>query len=105
MSSEGSNGGRISVSEDKLRLLFAEFKLELLKELNAYATIVAVEKWQGEITGTLTDLSRRLRKVEDNQTGSIAVSRTTKWLIGLAVMFFSALIGAVLYMLAQGVHG
>lgn len=96
--------GRISVSEDKLRLLFAEFKLELVKELSAYATVTSLEKWQDEVRKNFGDLHKRLRVVEDAQTGRVAVSKAMKVGIGAAVTFFSAVIGALLYMVAQGVH-
>ena len=96
------NNSRISVSEDKLRLLFAEFKLELVKELSSYATTAAVEKWKDEVARQISEIGGRLRKVEDAQTGSLAVSGTTKWVIGLAVLFISSVIGALLYMVAGG---
>jgi len=46
--SEGSNG-RISVSEDKLRSMFYEFKLELLAELKNYATTASVDALDGRV--------------------------------------------------------
>lgn len=92
------------MSEDKLRLLFAEFKLELVKELSAYATVTSVEKWKDDMGATVSDLGSRLRKVEDTQTGSIAVNKTTKWVIGIAAAFASSVIGALIYLAASGVH-
>lgn len=91
------SNSRISVSEDRLRLLFAEFKLELVKELNSYAKAEDVSRWRD-------NFELRLRKVEDTQTGSTAVSRNQKWLIGLAVVFCSSVVGALLYLATSGVH-
>jgi hypothetical protein len=89
------NGGRISVSEDKLRLLFAEFKLELVKELSAYATIVALEQFKQEISG-------RLRAVEDYQIGSAAVSRVQKLWLGFAAAFVTTVASGLIYLAASG---
>ena len=89
---------RISVSEDKLKLLFAEFKLELVKEMNAFARTADVEKWKEGV-------ELRLRKVEDSQTGSSAVGRYKLVLAGFAVTIAAAGVGALLYLLAQAVTG
>jgi hypothetical protein len=86
---------RISVSEDKLRLLFAEFKLELVKELSAYATIVAFEQFKEEV-------SKRLRAVEDFQTGSMAVSKIQKAWLGFAATFIITVAGSLIYLAASG---
>ena len=55
---------RISVSEDRLRALFAEFKLDLLEELKSYVRIAAfealdlrvrtLELWQAGVLGGTT---------------------------------------------------
>lgn len=47
MSSEPTT--RISVSEDRLRALFAEFKLDLLEELKSYVRIAAFEALVSEV--------------------------------------------------------
>lgn len=99
------NGSRISVSEDKLRLLFAEFKLELVKELTAYATVASVEKWQGEISKVVGDLDKRLRVVEDNQAGNLAVSRVQKMWLGFGAAFVTAVVSALIYLAFSGGHG
>ena len=88
---------RVSVSEDKLRLLFAEFKLELVKELNSYARAADVKEWKDAI-------EKRLRFLEDTQTGNAAVSRRQQIALGLAVTFASAVVGALVYLVATGVH-
>jgi hypothetical protein len=90
--------GRISVSEDRLRLLFAEFKLDLVKELNAYATVAALEKWQDEVRKSLDNIGGRLRKVEDNQTGSTAISKYQRWALGIAAVITSSAIGELVYL-------
>lgn len=95
--SEQSNS-RISVSEDRLRLLFAEFKLDLVKELNAYATVAAVEKWQNEVRNSLEGFGSRLRVVEDNQTGSTAITKYQRWALGLAAVITSGAIGELIYL-------
>jgi len=87
--------GRISVSEDKLRLLFAEFKLELVKELSAYATVVALEQFK-------QDVGKRLRAVEDYQTSSVAVSRVQKLWLGFAAAFVTTAMGSLIYLAASG---
>ena len=89
--------GRISVSEDKLRLLFAEFKLELVKELSAYATVAALEQFKLEVF-------QRLRTVEDYQTGSMAVSKTQKMWLGFAAAFVTAVSASLIYLAAGGIH-
>ena len=86
---------RISVSEDKLRLLFAEFKLELVKELGAYATVKAMEEFKQEF-------STRLRIVEDFQTGSMAVSKVQKLWLGFAAAFITTVAGSLIYLAAAG---
>jgi len=89
------SGGRISVSEDKLRLLFAEFKLELVKELSAYATIVALDEFK-------KDVYKRLRDVEDYQIGSMAVSKVQKLWLGFAASFIVTISGSLIYLAASG---
>ena len=59
MSTDGNS--RISVSEDRLRALFAEFKLELLDDLKNYVSlsahnalegrVKALELWQAGVLG------------------------------------------------------
>lgn len=96
MSSEGVNGGRISVSEDKLRLLFAEFKLELLKEMSGYALVADVGKWREE-------MDKRVRMVEDNQISVSAVGRFQRLIvlpIGIAV--FTAAVAIIIAVLSGG---
>lgn len=88
---------RISVSEDKLKLLFAEFKLELVKEMGSFARVSDVEKWRDSF-------ERRLRNVEDTQFSSTAVSRNQKWILGLAVTFASAVVGALIFLVSSGAH-
>jgi hypothetical protein len=92
------SNNRISVSEDRLRLLFAEFKLDLVKELGAYATVAALERWQAEVRDALTSLGDRVRKVEDAQTGSSAVSKYQRWALGLAAVITSSAIGELIYL-------
>jgi len=97
---------RISVSEDRLRLLFAEFKLDLVKELSAYATVAAMEKWQKEVRDSLVDLGTRLRKVEDDQTGKTAITGYQRWALGFAGLITSGAIGELVYLaLKGGGHG
>lgn len=86
------------MSEDRLRLLFAEFKLDLVKELSAYATVAALEKWQSEVRSALGDLSVRIRIVEDSQTGSSAVSKYQRWALGLAAVITSSALGELIYL-------
>lgn len=47
MTTEGN--GRITVSEDALRRILAEFKLELLSELKNYVSTVAFEALKAEV--------------------------------------------------------
>ena len=89
---------RISVSEDRLRLLFAEFKLDLVKELSAYATVASLEKWQGDVRDSLNDIGGRLRKVEDNQTGTTAISKFQRWALGIAAVVTSGAVGELIYL-------
>jgi len=93
--SSPESGGRISVSEDKLRLLFAEFKLELVKELSAYATVVALDEFK-------RDVGKRLRAVEDFQTGSMAVSKLQKAWLGFAATFIITVAAGLIYLAASG---
>ena len=97
--SEPTNG-RISVSEDKLRLLFAEFKLDLVKELAAYATVTSLEMFKKEVTDALNSLSVRMRVLEDDQTGEAAVSRYKKILAGAVLTLAAGGIGELIYLLA-----
>lgn len=91
------SNSRVSVSEDKLRLLFAEFKLELVKELSSYARSTDLEKWRDSF-------DKRLRLVEDNITGSTAISRNQKWLLGIAATGSGAFIALLLFLITSGVH-
>ena len=67
-----SDNGRLSVSEEKIKLLLADFKLELVKEFEKFATTAALEMldarvkvlelWQAGIVGIAkerNDVSRR----------------------------------------------
>lgn len=94
MSETPSNNSRISVSEDRLRLLFAEFKLDLLNQLNQYATKESLEKQ-----------SERIRKIEDIITGNVAVSKAQKYAIGLAIAIFIPIIASLVYIASTAVHG
>lgn len=78
----GGGNGRINVSEDKLRALFAEFKLQLLDELKNYVSATAfnalearvkvVELWQAGVIGQTT--ARRQISTATAVWASIAVS-------------------------------
>jgi hypothetical protein len=89
---ENSNG-RISISEDRLRAMFSEFKLELVKEFEKFATIAAFEM-----------LDTRVKVLELWQAGIIGVAkerndvsrRTIAW-AGLIV----ALLGAIAALIFQ----
>ena len=73
MSESKENGnGRISISEEKLQLALTNFKLELVKEFERFATTAALdmldarvkvlELWQAGIVGVIkerNDVSRR----------------------------------------------
>lgn len=58
---EASGNGRISVSEDRLRLVISEFKNEILDEMRKHATtqalealeqrVKALELWQAAVAG------------------------------------------------------
>lgn len=91
MADSTPNNSRISVSEDRLRLLFAEFKLDLLQQLSQYATTAAVEK-QAE----------RIRALEDTITGNVAVSKWQKVFIATAVAIFIPLITTLIVVASQG---
>jgi hypothetical protein len=91
MTDSTPNNSRISVSEDRLRLLFAEFKLDLLQQLSQYATTAAVEKQ-----------SERIRALEDTITGNVAVSKWQKVFIGSAVAIFIPLITTLIVVASQG---
>jgi hypothetical protein len=104
MSGGLESGGRISVSEDKLRLLFAEFKLELVKELAAYATVVVFEGFKKEVTESVGSLNARLRIVEDSQVGNAAVSKVQKMWLGFAAAFVTTAMGTLLYLAITGGH-
>lgn len=63
-----ANEPRITVSEDKIRALFAEFKLDLLAELKDYVSLVAfqalesrvktLELWQASVIGGVAERRR-----------------------------------------------
>lgn len=91
MTETPSNNSRISVSEDRLRLLFAEFKLDLLQQLSQYATTSAVEKQ-----------SERIRKLEDTITGNIAVGKWQKVFIASAIAIFVPIVSTLIVIAAQG---
>lgn len=48
-SEEPSGNGRISVSEDRLRLVIAEFKNEILREVKQFATASALEALEARV--------------------------------------------------------
>ena len=91
MTETPSNNSRISVSEDRLRLLFAEFKLDLLQQLSQYATTAAVEKQ-----------SERIRALEDTIKGNIAVNRWQKLFIGGAIAIFVPLVTTLIVVATSG---
>jgi hypothetical protein len=92
-----TDGGRLSVSEERLKLLFAEFKLDLFKELATYARVVDVEKWRDE-------LNTRVRLLEDNQTGTLAVSRNKQRVMNVVYGLAFSTIGALVALVVSGVH-
>lgn len=82
---------RIQVSEERLRQLFAEFKLELFRELEKYATAREVE--------SLDQRVKTLELWQANQTGGTSERKTFwdgsfKWVtllvtvLGVAVTFY-----------------
>lgn len=68
MEASGGGNGRISVSEDTLRRILAEFKLDLLNELKNYVSseafsalegrVKTLELWQASVIGGLAERSR-----------------------------------------------
>lgn len=83
---------RISVSEDRLRALFAELKLDIFEKLDQYATKDMVDK-----------LNLRVTTLEKAITDATAVTRTQKTIIGAAIVIFVPIIIAVIN-IAGGVH-
>lgn len=61
---EETSNGRISVSEEKLRLMLADFKLELFKELSKYATTDALKTATAILSHDISELARRQTVVE-----------------------------------------
>lgn len=72
MNEKDNGNGRISISEEKLQLALTNFKLELVKEFERFATTAALEMldarvkvlelWQAGIVGVTrerNDVSRR----------------------------------------------
>ena len=55
---------RISVSEDKLRSMFAEFKLDLFTELQKYATLVALSAVEHRLDDLRLHNEQRIAKLE-----------------------------------------
>ena len=94
MSDDGSNG-RLSISEEKIKLLLADFKLELVKEFEKFATTAALEM-----------LDARVKVLELWQAGIVGVARerndvsrrTVAW-AAVVVALFGA-IAALIYQIA-----
>lgn len=87
---------RLAISEDKMRLLFAEFRLELLKELSQYATVTQFDKFREEVTLWRREMETRVRTVEDSNTGDIAVGFFKRWfLIPVGLTVFTAAITVI----------
>lgn len=55
---------RISVSEDRMRLLLAEFKVDLMRELANYATIAALAAVEHRLDDLRTANEQRIAKLE-----------------------------------------
>lgn len=64
----------LQVSEDKLRALFAEFKLDLLRELEKYATLAS-----------LNQLEQRVHTLELWKAGRSSVGEWQRWVIPVAI--------------------
>ncbi len=60
MSAPEASNGRINVSEDKLRAILAEFKLDLLTELQKYATTLSLS----ELAQGVSKLEARVGQLE-----------------------------------------
>jgi hypothetical protein len=71
----------LHVSEDRFRAIFAEFKLELFRELDKYATIASLDS-----------LEKRVSLLELWQAGRTTLGDWQRWFIGAVLV---ALIGAV----------
>ena len=54
----------VVVSEDKLRGLFAEFKLDLFTELQKYATLVALQAVEHRLDDLREQIAERVGKLE-----------------------------------------
>ena len=100
---------RLSVSEDKLRALFAEFKLELFRELQSSLDtkanksdlielakdVGAIKREQAErrhLAGDVADLEKRMVALEKTDAGRTFLSGWQRWFFGAIVV---ALIGAI----------
>ena len=112
--------GQVSISEDKLRALFAEFKLDLFRELQSSLDmkanktdlfelakdVGAIKREQAErrhIANDVVDLDRRVVELEKTDAGRTFLSGWQRWFFGAIVV---ALIGAIatLVWLAAGPH-
>jgi len=72
---DGNGHSRISVSEETLKRVLAEFKLELVKELQSYASRASVES-----------LGREVQALREYVAGAVAVSKYQRWLLGSIVV-------------------
>ena len=90
---------RISVSEDKLRSMFAELKLDLFTKLQEYATIVALNAVEKRLDDLRTHNEERIQSLERwraSQDGSAGEKRriaggTSVW-VGILVAIGTAII-------------
>ena len=94
--SELGNGSKITISEERLKLILADFKLELVKELANYASVV-----------TVTAIDARLKMLELWQAQSQGVAQTKRAVsdrfLAWAALLVAA-IGGLVYLVSLLVH-
>lgn len=101
MSTQGSN---ITVSEEKLQLHLANFKLDLFKELTTtYATREQFKDLTQEFKAWRQEFEPRLKAVEDRQTETGAESATKRRLANGAWALAVAVVSALIY-IAGSLH-
>jgi hypothetical protein len=99
MGSDGNGSSRISVSEDKLRAVLAEFKLELFQDLRSYATQVAVDSLGTAMHAAVEGLGLRVGAVE-KQMAQMQGGEDKGRQVSATVLAWAAILVAVLSALA-----
>jgi hypothetical protein len=82
LSTEGN--GRLSVSEDKLRAILSDFRLELVKDMEKLATTAALDM-----------LDARVKVLELWQAGIVAGSQTRQGISARALAWAALIVACV----------